>query len=375
MISGFTDRIRIDRLEIADHPDIPDYPHYFPLSLLPDRFWDSMAVNPVIRVSDGAWNEFPYHLAQIDIPGKTGALFFRDDKAQTLKAYFIHFGSESPVANYSSGPLAPGQVWSGFRDAILLNEDPATDTIVNWANADEGTWTGTPAGKTVTTSPLEMTAIRFDPDDEDVLEFGTPTFQKFTDDVTILFMFKFGTLSRDEWEFFFGNYSATSDLPPIGSQPWRVALHVPENSLNIAVELDSGNSLVESSDITYDENHSQQFENDWILAAIGYGIGPGQVEIDINMEALPMIADEGFVPTDLNGSRYVGGNPAATTDTALAMILVMDGKLDKDQRDVFYRNLFQASSFWEVVPDQLSDVCFRSPMEKNVCFSSHIKKR
>ncbi len=361
MLPGFNRMARITRKEL---PDLPAFslPHYFPLSMLGDDFWDNVNADnplaPIIRVTDSFMNEVPVHVVGFNAGTKTGALWFRATVQETPQAYFIHWETETEEAYSENDPYGSKAVWSSFLNVHLLNEDPANVIFFNSVNGETGVYSGSPTGNYVA-GPLEYKANEFKDSANNLVSFAANTYNKFTTPVTFLFWFNMDKLTGDR--HLFGNWRHNF----VGQQPYRVLFRDGE----LGVELgQSGLGWWNAApvDVVVDT---------WYMAAIKYNAGPGGVEIDLDGVAQVLGDDEGLWPADSNSAaRTIGGVSTNGSDARLSTILMFNGALSKIQRDVFFDNWTAPVTFWTLNNLEGPPICLHSEIDTEVCLVSQLVK-
>lgn len=362
------------RLPGEAHDTIVGFSHYLPLSLLPDDFWTEMGISPSFRMTDGLNNEIPIHVVDLDVVGKTGALWFRYDKANTHHAFFIHYASPTSVGFDHGGPYGSMAVWSNYNEAITLNEDFADGQVLNHVNAGVGipySNDATFVGNQVD-SVLEMKANRFFATKENRVSFGSGTYDIHITPMTFIFLFKLVEIPSGI-EHMFGNWRNL-----VGQNPYRVVITPDQLGIQFGqLGLGGGNftGFGEFADMAVDT---------WFLGVLCYNFDLGVVEIDINRINRNLDWPQADAIYDNESAvRTVGGLGSNSSNMILSALLTYTGYLNKEQRDVIFDNYFEPEDFWRImaVPGQAmtfaspieENVCFSSRMEKNLCFSSHIK--
>lgn len=380
MLPGFARMAQMTRTAIPDLDTLAGYPHYFPLSMLSTVFWDNVNVdddgNLIIRVTDQYMQEVPFHVVTFDQDAKTGALWFKGDVTENAKSWYIHFDTETGEAYAPGDTYGSDNVWAELRDAILLNENPETDTFKNHATGEVGNYEGNPTGKSVP-SLLEQQAVQFLNDDSDSVFFpGPDTFAKFTGPVTFIFMVGAVDLSKVDFEFLFGNFTPGAITPPVW-KPWRVGFWLPETppyeGVHLAVMIDNEDAIFPTVDLIYDEQHSDFFETEWSIFSITFNNVADGVQADWNGEAYSMPPDAAVFPTLPNGDRRVGGDGQNSISAKLSTVLVFNGAMTRAQRNVFNLNWRTPADFWTVNMLQDPTVCVESQIDEEECLNSVIK--
>lgn len=368
MLPGFARMAQITRAEQSGLVSpFPNFPHYFPLSYLSDLFWDNVnAVNPlapIIRVTDQYMQEVPFQVIDFNSTTKTGALWFKGGVDQDAKAWYIHWETTTEPAYDYDDTFGSVNVWTAFRDAVLLNENPADVFFVNSKiGIASGTYAGTPTGNHIA-GPLEMKANHFKDSADNSVIFSAPTFDNLVSAVTFVFCFR-PTKVTGGIKHLFGNWRSGFT----GQQPWRVVL-----AAGPSLGLELGESGLGWYNLTLSGEMDDVALNTWYQAAILYPTNLGTVELDINGVARLMEEGQSLTPADSNSAtRTVGGLGSAGSDCGLSAILVYNGSLVKSQRDLFYDNWMNPETFWSVNMLTGALVCVESQIDEVECVNTKI---
>lgn len=377
MFLDFQKKIRIDRkTAAAPHVTVVGFPHYFPLSFLPQDFWDDMALNPAFRVTDGKWNELPIQVIDLDVENQTGSLWIKHDKAATKQAFWIHWDSETVTTFDSASALA---VWTSFRDVIHLNEGvtdgPEPSLALNSARNETGEILSNSLNFQAIDSALEQKAFYFTNElGDNVIQFtGGDTLDKWSSPVTFIFLMKFigedhglGTHLLVNYNKFLNTFKAFDITTgwADGYGAW-IGFTLGNDNLPL-IEIYTADNVME--DVVPEV---------WNLFAIKFEAGADGVEVDVNSIARAMAPGSAvpvYPPDNDWTDRFVGLHGNQFLNTSLSAVMIYEGGLEKAQRDQFYVNWITPGQFWDVVGSSSKKVCLKSPMQKKLCFSSHIKK-
>ena len=110
----------------ASAGEIEGYPNYFPLSMLPDEFWNE--TDGVVTVTDQHGHEIPCQVVGLDIGAKTGSLLFKASKTTSASKYQIHYNA-GQTAHAPGDQLGSINVWTAFDD-VILHDAAVTDFMI-----------------------------------------------------------------------------------------------------------------------------------------------------------------------------------------------------------------------------------------------------
>lgn len=356
-----------------------DFPHYFPLSFLPDSFWDYVDPGPIIRVTDQYMQEVPFQVVDFDAEAKTGALWFKGGVNASAKSWYVHWSTETEAAYESTDPFGSLNVWTGFRDVLHLNELPNdTDPAFarNSANGAIGNLNANPLNSTPIDSAIEQNALYFtDQDADNTREFSDPTFDKWTTPVTFLFLVKFLAddvdLAGGRNAVIINNY--TKNLQGFRAFTFSFVFEpVPTGSYIFFEFGDSGLSPYGNS--TAESELDDIVADAWYLVAVKFSAGADGVQIDVNKISRAMTEGEdvGVYPVDADSTVRTVGLSGNAIKTALSALMIYNGGLEKEHRDLFFDNWINPDEFWDV--DMLVGplVCVESQIDEEECLNSQI---
>lgn len=331
---------------LATPGELDDYPHYLPLSLLPDDFWDT--TDGVLRVTDSNGNEIPHSLVFIDIPNKKGVLFFKHRKLETSKKIQIRYSAglsqHSPYSTFGST-----NVWTSFDD-VILHEVHDGLMMKNHKNDYRA---GLPYLYTQSLPGIqglfEMNSVEFGEGiffggikqvnwRNEFLEFSTPK--------TFLFAFKCTQAPGSSGANLFSNYYSaieglySFDITKTGSE-YFLTFNVGTNGPNTTYKTNVG----EFTDFAIDT---------WFFVAVRLQSGANGIEVDINGTSRALnyttgiYPDQGPLETEAHTPRTGIAHLTDATQLygTISAIWIYDGALTKAQRDIFYLNWTDPGSFW-----------------------------